>query len=65
MNKVPSLEDFLVGRVVSIVASVTVTLDPRMWTVWWHHPEYLRQKALRASRPCSRSGGNALERGVG
>jgi hypothetical protein len=47
INSVPSLQDFLTGKVVAITAAETVALDPRMWTDWWHHPEYLRQKAER------------------
>jgi hypothetical protein len=49
INKVPSLEDFLGGGVVVIAAAETISLDPRMWTAWWHHPEHLRQKAARTN----------------
>ena len=50
INNVPSLEDLLKGAVVAIVAAETVSLDPRMWTAWWHHPVHLQQKASRKKR---------------
>jgi hypothetical protein len=45
INNTPTLDDFLSGRIVAIAAAETVVLDARMWTAWWSHPEYLRQKA--------------------
>jgi hypothetical protein len=53
LNSTPTLNDFLSGRIVVIEAAEKVVLDPRMWTDWWHHPEYLKQQAEKKRRKSS------------